>query len=327
MGPVADAERKPAQGRLTEEDLMHALPVRSGNREVRVGIFVLIGIAAFLTVLFTMTDVGTFRGRYYATTVVESAGGMRRGDPVQMRGVNIGRVIQFRMVPEGVAVRLEIYNEYTIPRDSRAELRSSGLLGGMTVDIIPGSSPERIASGAVIPGTSGAGIFDTAEDLGLRADTALARVNMLLSERNIGAIGASTGELQALLQELNTIASQQRAELAGLTASLRRSAQGVEVATTGPELQRSVQQIDALTAQLDQATRNLNQTSESLQTVVGRMERGEGTLGRLTADESLYTELEATVTNLNATVDNVNALVTDIQANPRRYINISVFGR
>ena len=49
-----------------------------------------VGIAAFLTVLFTMTDVGTFRGRYYANTVVTDAGGMRRGDPVQMRGVNIG---------------------------------------------------------------------------------------------------------------------------------------------------------------------------------------------------------------------------------------------
>jgi phospholipid/cholesterol/gamma-HCH transport system substrate-binding protein len=327
MGPVADAERKPARGRLTEDDLMHALPARSANREVRVGIFVLIGIAAFLTVLFTMTDVGTFRGRYYATTVVESAGGMRRGDPVQMRGVNIGRVIEFTMVPEGVAVRLEIYNAYPIPRDSYAELRSSGLLGGMTVDIVPGNSPERVASGALIPGRAATGIFDTAEDLGLRADTALARVNLLLSERNIGAIGASTTDLQELLQELNAIAAQQRAEIAALTSSLRRSAQGVEAATAGPELQRSVQQIDALTAQLDQTSRNLNETSESLQTVAGRVERGEGTLGRLTADETLYVQMEATMANLNATVTNVNALVTDIQENPRRYINISVFGR
>ena len=110
MPTGAEAERKTTHARLKEEDLMKALPRRSANREVRVGLFVLVGLAAFLTVLFTMTDVGTFRGRYYVDTVVESAGGMRRGDPVQMRGVNVGRVIDFDIAPGGVDVRMEIYD-------------------------------------------------------------------------------------------------------------------------------------------------------------------------------------------------------------------------
>ena len=50
------------------------------------------------------TDAATFRGRYIITTFVPNAGGIRRGDPVQMRGVNIGRVTDFQMVPDGVAV-------------------------------------------------------------------------------------------------------------------------------------------------------------------------------------------------------------------------------
>ena len=57
-------------GRLTEDELLSVLPARSVNREARVGIFVLIGVAAFLIALFTFTDVGTFRGRYYVTTTV-----------------------------------------------------------------------------------------------------------------------------------------------------------------------------------------------------------------------------------------------------------------
>lgn len=318
MGPVAEAERKAAAARLTEEDLMVALPKRSANREVRVGIFVLIGIAAFLTVLFTMTDVGTFRGRFYANTVVESAGGMRRGDPVQMRGVNIGRVVAFDMLPDGVNVKLEIYDEYPIPADSEVEVRSNGLLGGMVVDVIPGQSADDLADEGMLPGASSTDIMAQAEGIGNRADSALIRVNQLLSDQTVGAVGSSALELQSLLAELSAIAAQQRNEIASLSASLRRSAAGVEAATTGPELTRSLQQVDALTAQLGETSRTLDQTGASLQTVIGRIERGEGTLGKLTTDEQLYA-------NLNATVANLNSLVDDIKANPRKYINLEVF--
>ena len=165
MGTVADAPRAQGDGRLTEDELLMALPARSANREAKVGLFVLVGIVAFLAALFTMTDVGTFRGRYYVTTQVESAGGMRRGDPVQMRGVNIGRVIGFNMLPHGVDVRSEIYDEYEIPEDSYAQVRSNGLLGGMVVDVAPGPSPERIEDGATLPGMAETGIMSAAGEL------------------------------------------------------------------------------------------------------------------------------------------------------------------
>src|SRR5680860_391932 len=117
-GSAPDGARGPAPGRLTEEELLSALPARSASRELRVGAFVLLGLGAFFVALFTLTDVGTFRGRYYASTIVEDAGGMRNGDPVQMRGVNIGRIAEFDIVPEGVQIRMELQNEYEIPEDS-----------------------------------------------------------------------------------------------------------------------------------------------------------------------------------------------------------------
>ena len=304
--------------RLTEDELLSALPARSANREARVGLFVLIGVVAFLILLFTFTDVGTFRGRYYVTTVVEDAGGVRRGDPVQMRGVNIGRVVGFQMVPDGVEIRLELYNEYGVPEGSMAHLKSSGILGGMTVDIIPGRSTERVDDGARLPGTSSSGLMSAAESLGIEADTVLQRINSLLSPQTIGGVGRSVEELQALLGELSAMTSQQRQELAALSSSLRRSAAGIEGATAGPELARSVARIDSLTARLNQTSTSLDAAGRSLETVLARIERGEGTLGLLSADEQLYT-------NLNSAAENLNALVLDIQENPRRYIDLRVF--
>lgn len=305
-------------GRLTEQELISALPARSMHREIKVGLFVLIGVFAFLIALFTLTDVGTFRGRYYVSTVVESAGGMRRGDPVQMRGVNIGRVTGFEMVPDGVAVELELYDNYEVPEDSRVLVRSSGLLGGMVVDVVPGSSSESVEEGGRLVGGLEPGVLEAAAGLGGQAETVLARVDALLSRRTVGAISESAVELQALLVELNALTTQQRTELAAVSTSLRRSAAGIERATAGPELERSVARIDSLTARLDATSERLGRASESLETVLARIERGEGTLGRLSADDELYE-------NLNTTAISLRELIEDIRADPRRYLNVSVF--
>ena len=326
MATTGDAPRG-SSSRLTEDELLSALPARSANREVRVGLFVLLGVAAFLIAIFTFTDVGTFRGRYYLTTNVDNAGGMRRGDPVQMRGVNIGRVVQFGMAPgaPGVEIRMEVENEYKVPAGSRAEVVSSGLLGGMVVNIIPSASTAPAEDGAVIPGKTAPGLLDSAAGLGTRADTVLMRANALLSPRTTDAIGASAVELQALIKELNVVATEQRVQLAAVSASLRRAAAsadraagGVEKLTTGPELQASIQHVDSLTAQMDLTTRNLRSASVSLDSILGRMDRGEGTLGKLSRDDSLYV-------NLNQAVDNLKVLVADFQAHPKKYINVSVF--
>ena len=305
-------------GRLTEDELLSALPARSANREVRVGLFVLVGVAAFLIALFTFTDVGTFRGRYYVTTTVPDAGGVRRGDPVQMRGVNIGRVVGFGMVPEGVEIRLELYDEYEVPGGSVAHLKSSGLLGGMTVDVIPGRGEENIGDGDVVPGTSAEGLLSSAEGLGVQADTVLGRVTALLAPRTIDAVGTSATELQALLTQLSAVVARQERELTALSGSLRRSAAGVEGVTTAPELGRSIARIDSLTLQLNQTSGTLDSASRSLDLVLARAARGEGTLGRLSEDEALYT-------NLNAAAENLNALLLDIRTNPKKYLDVSVF--
>lgn len=317
-GSTLEPPRGTGDGRVREAELLASLPRRTASREVKVGAFVLVGIAAFLVALFTLTDVGTFRARYYATTIIENAGGMRNGDPVQMRGVNIGRVSSFGMIPDGVAVTMEIYNRYPVPEDSRVVVRSAGILGGMLVDVVPGTSPERVSRDQILPAEVETDIMSAAAGIGTEAETVLARANLLLSDRNVGAVGASVSELQALLTDLSALAAGQRQELAALSQSLRRSAEGVETATTGGELQRAIANIDSLTERLDVTTATLGTASASLESVLGRIDRGEGTIGRLTVDASLYD-------NLNTAASELQELVADIRREPRRYLNISVF--
>ena len=300
----------------SDAELSQAIPPAAGAHELRVGVFVLIGIISFMGVLFLMTDPASFRGRYIVTTLVDNAGGIRKGDPVQMKGVNIGRVHRFDIAQDEVAIQLEIEGEWDIPSDSRTRLSSTGLLGGLTVEVVRGTASSNLAEGAVIPGEADGGLMETATALSGQAEDVLGQLRQVLSDETGNSIEASAQELESLLSTLSEVARTQRAEVARLTASLNRTAAGVE--TVGPELQSAIAQADSVMSQLSGTATVLSSASRSLDEVLGRMAEGQGSLGRLSTDDELYE-------NLNNASLALEELLVDLRENPGRYLKISVF--
>ncbi|MBI2504328.1 MAG: MCE family protein, partial [Candidatus Latescibacteria bacterium] len=271
------------------------------------------------------TDAALFRARYKIQTVVKDAGGIRRGDPVQMRGVNIGRVTSFRIMPEGVAVTLEIEGEYLIPTDSQVELRSSGLLGGMVANVVPGTSEQEVGWGDVLPGTIGKGVFDQIDELQSQADMALIRVQKLLDEQTIQNVHEGGDDLRRLLRQLNEVTTQQRGELVAITGSLRRASEGLEKTAAGPQLSRAMQRIDTLTEKLDSTAAALDRSARSAESILARMDRGEGTLGKLSRDEALYDRAAEAAAGMKKAAEELAGLAADIRAEPKKYIHLSIF--
>ena len=309
----------------TDKPLPPPPPPRGKHREIWVGLFVVAGLLATVATLGVMTDAALFRGRYIITSNVPNASGIRKSDPVQMRGVNIGRILGFTIGSQGVDMRLEIEGEYPIPKDSRIEIKASGLLGGMVAEVIPGSSSEPAKWGDRIAGSTGVGLFDKMDELAGEADKVAIRVQGLLSDQMIKDLqGGATGA-RASLESLQAILSEQRGELRSLSASLKRSAEGLERVTTGPELERTTKRLDELVGRLDGTQQALDRSSKSLQSILARMDRGEGTLGKLSTDDTLYRNASEATANLNKATVELNKLLADFQAHPRKYINLEIF--
>ncbi len=301
-------------------------PSRASDQTVWVGLFLIVAVASILSALFVLTDAAMFRGRYIVTTHVKNAGGIRRGDPVQMRGVNIGRVLRFQIGKEGsVAIQLEIEGEYPVPADSHVELKSAGLLGGMSADVVPGTSDQMLKSGDTVAGLSEEGMVAMATRIAGQAENTLGRVDTLLSKEMIADVHGSSSELKRLLDNLSAAVKEQRTEIASLTASLRRSSEGVEKAASGPELERIVKRLDSVAERSDKVVASLDRTTQSMETVLTRIENGEGTLGKLSKDETLYKNLSEAAATMNQTSSNISRLVDDVRKNPRKYLKISVF--
>ena len=295
------------------------------QREVWVGLFVVAGVVAAWFALATLTEPALFRGRYIVTTAVPNAVGIRRGDAVQMRGVNIGRVIGFGIQERGVQLRLEIEGEYKVPSDSRVELRASGLLAGMVAEVMPGQSPRKAVEGDVLAGANGVGIFDKVDNLAGEADKVASRLQNLLSDETIANVQASSGGTSTLLRQLNGVVSEQRGELKALSASLRKSAEGMEKVTTGPELERTLKQVDELSRRIDGLVANMDRSAQSLDSILGRIERGEGSLGKLSKDAALYENVSQAATDFDKAAIELQELVGDIRRQPKKYISLRVF--
>ena len=152
-----------------------------------------------------------------------------------------------------------------IPKDSKVELKSSGLLGGMVAEVIPGQSSEMAKWGDPVTGQTGIGLFDKMDDLASETDKVARRVQQLLSDDMVRDLQGGAAGARASLESLQAMLKEQRGELRALSASLKRSAEGLEKVTTGPELERATKRIDALTASLEGTLKTFDRSSASLE--------------------------------------------------------------
>ena len=317
-----DARVDEATGRLSDEELLAATPRGAVGNEAKVGLFVLVGLISFIVVLFWMTDPATLRNRYMLVTTVDNAGGIRLKDNVLMHGVILGRVNDFEMVEGGrVDITMEIERKWDIPVGSTTVMGASGLFGGRTLEIIPTTSTEFYEPWDTLPGEGAAseGLLGSVDELSAQAGSVLESLGALLNEETVGSMKGSALALEGLLAKLSAVTEEQRGALQRLTETLTSAAEGLEEATAvGPDIASAVARADSAMAVLTETGKNLDVAMESLRSVLARIDRGEGTLGRLSTDEALYV-------SLNKAAESLTALLGDLQANPSKYINISIF--
>lgn len=306
----------------SDEEILKSTPRGSGGKEAQVGAFVLLGLVSFVVVLFWMTDPATLRGRYMLVTEVDHAGGVRGGDPVQMQGVNVGRVHDFEMLDDNrVVITMEIEGEWAIPIGSETVMGEAGLFGGRSLEIVRGPGPGVYAEGDTLvgEGATGSGLLSSVDELSGQARTVLGSLNTMLNDSTVDAVQGSARELRTLLTQLSAVADEQRVALRDLTNNLSAAAEGLESASAaGPEIASAAARADSAMVQLQATSESLDAATASLTTILDRMERGEGTLGRLSVDESLYV-------NMNTAAETLTALLADLQENPNKYINVSIF--
>jgi phospholipid/cholesterol/gamma-HCH transport system substrate-binding protein len=325
-------------------------------RQVRVGALILVSLLLIAYAVYRVGGVfDVFARRYEIVTLVPSGLGLREGAPVTLAGQRIGQVSRIDFIPVErkvgdnnlrVVLAINVRVQDQIRRDSRAFLRTQGLLGDKFVDIEPGTAGARIlaAGDTIVAGES----LDMDQFLALAAGALDQATGIVADLQDLtGGLVRGEGTVGRMLQD-----DRLYVDLTATTSELRRTLADINRAdgTFGrlirdpalyQRLQGAVARVDSLGAMVlhsngtlgmllrdDALYRSVLGTAAAADTaVVGmsgfvrRMTEGEGTVQRLLTDPALYDEF------LKAVVD-VQTLINDIRLNPTKYrpdINVRVF--
>ncbi|UCD55495.1 MAG: MCE family protein [Candidatus Omnitrophota bacterium] len=119
--------------------------------ELKVGIFIAIGILIFFIIVFSIGDVYLVRKGYHINVIFNFASGITESAPVRLAGVNVGQIdkinIFFDEKEKKTKVKLLAWvndEKIGIERDSVALINTLGLLGEKYLEIFPGTTRDDL---------------------------------------------------------------------------------------------------------------------------------------------------------------------------------------
>ncbi|PZR72961.1 MAG: hypothetical protein DLM73_11680 [Chthoniobacterales bacterium] len=263
--------------------------------ELKVGAFVLAGLAMVAVLVVQFGRVGEGFKTYYDLTIrFPDASGLLKGSDVLLAGAKIGRVSGGpRLVRsgQGVEVPLRIYDYVQIPAGSKFSVGSSGLLGDRFVAVaMPAGTPSSyIGKNTVIEGTRETGLDDLTREGGFLVSdlrNAVQNVNTTISRLNEQALSAANMEnLKASVEHLNTA-----------TAALAESTQKIDgvIEKAGGTMDSAKKAADDVQVAIADARK----TIQAATVVMQEATKGKGLLATLLTNQEIAKDLHALVSNL-----------------------------
>jgi len=138
--------------------------MQRSNKDIWVGLFVLIGAAALLFLALQSANLLSlnFQKTYPVTARFDNIGGLKPQTAVKSAGVVVGRVesIAFDDKNYQATVTLALQSRYSFPKDSSLKILTSGLLGEQYIGIEAGAEEKNLQPGDVITATQSAVVLE-----------------------------------------------------------------------------------------------------------------------------------------------------------------------
>jgi phospholipid/cholesterol/gamma-HCH transport system substrate-binding protein len=234
---------------------------RSLEIEVKVGIFVALGLALIMLTILMLGGGQALlsRGTQYHAKFVQTEG-LIEGAIVKISGVKVGQVSQIKFLNDTgqVDVYFTVGSRYmnAIHQDAIAGIQTQGVLGDRYIVVSTGTHNTPVAP----------------DGFELKTD--------------------APKELKEFISDADEVLSRLKSSLAsldGILGSFRRENRA----------ENFFRNITNFSSNASDGTKNLRDSMDHLKSIIAKVDRGEGTLGALVNDPSLYDDMKALLGGAN----------------------------
>ena len=268
--------------------------------QLKVGVTVLVASVTLAVLIFLMSGTGgIFTHKIKLKAYYDNAGGLQEGAPVRLSGVDIGNVVNVRVVSDParrltpVQVTMKVNTRYhqSLRKDSVTSLETAGVLGSTYIDIDSSTAkgPEA-ADGDTLPTRE----HPELQDVVRASQSTLQNMDALLKrlDRIVAFVESGEGSIGKLIYDPLLYNR--------LNATVTEFQKLVNEVTEGNGTLGKLVSDDEL-------YQKANATVDKLNAMIDDLNAGKGTAGKFLKDPTLYDNANDTIANVKQLTDNVNA--------------------
>ena len=306
------------------------------SNETKVGILTISGLTILILGFNFLKGKDIFNKSKKIYAVFSDLGSLSKSNEVKINGYVIGSVYKLDAQDKnvnGIVATINLTKDVNIPKDSKAYI-SAPLVGSSYLVIEKGKETSYLKSGDTLATRVDNSIFDdvkaqlnpTLAKVRNSLDTldmVLGNVNRVIGAENRNNLQQTLANLNKASSALNGFLDNQNGPLAKtlnnaseLTESLKKNTENIN--STISNAKKASEKLSAL--EIQPTIDSLKNAISVLKSTIEKIASNEGTLGLLINDKALYNKL-------NDAILSAEILMDDLRAHPKRYVNLSIFGR
>jgi phospholipid/cholesterol/gamma-HCH transport system substrate-binding protein len=313
------------------------------SNETKVGALTVIAVTLIIIGFNFLKGRTIFKSGNFIYAKYHDTKGLIVSNPVYVNGYQVGTVFEIENSNaqlSDISVAIKMNDNYQIPSNSIATIQENPL-GTNSIYISLGKATTYLKNGDTVktaPATSLLGDFmNTLSPMGEQFKKTIDELRKVLVNVNTVMDDQNKSNFKELISNLTKTSDNLNKSMASIEkmvdqkgGSIAQTADNINgftknLAENNKKITNIINNLDSTSQAIKDA--NLNQTIKEIQSALAginmtlqKLNTGNGTAAKIMNDPSVYTELKNTI-------NSVNTLVDDIKVHPKRYINISVFGK
>ncbi len=285
------------------------------RNDIKVGIFFIVGLIILLAVFDFVGDLPFFRNEFTVKTYFQSIGELRKGNPVRLEGVEIGKVSDIKIADRKIEVEMEVIGTSGIREDSVASIRLTSLLGTSYVNLSFGTEESPQAkNGSVLESIEPASL----NEILAKVDSAVGSIDSALSA--FSALGENKDKISSMITNMDSVLGNMAEGKGTIGKLLQDEGLYTDASEALKQARGTLLNVNDIAASIKSGKGTLGkllvddslffETKEAFTNIGGltkKLNTDQGTIGKLLTDDTLYTEATEAATNMNAILKKINS--------------------